>query len=49
MASIPSMAAMHEWSDAAGELLGAKAAVNARDSEGRLAIDYAERAQQRSM
>jgi hypothetical protein len=36
------MAAMHEWSDAAGELLGAKAAVNARDSEGRLAIDYAD-------
>ena len=36
------MAAMQGWSDAVGELLGAKAAVSARDREGRLAIDYAD-------
>ncbi len=36
------MAAMHGWSDAATELLSSKAAVNARDREGRLAIDYAD-------
>jgi hypothetical protein len=36
------MAAMHGWVDAARVLLGAHAAVNARDREGRLAIDYAD-------
>jgi hypothetical protein len=34
------MAAMQGWAGAVKELLGAKAAVNARDQEARLAIDY---------
>lgn len=36
------MAAMEEWSNAAAELLRANAKVNARDEDGRLAIDYAD-------
>ncbi len=36
------MTAMQGWSDAAAELLTAHAAVSARDREGRLAIDYAD-------
>jgi ankyrin repeat protein len=43
------MAAMQGWSDAAAELLGANAAVNARDREGRLAIDYADPADDRTV
>lgn len=43
------MAAMQEWSDAVVELLAAKAAVNARDREGRLAIDYADPADDRTI
>jgi len=38
------MAAMQGWADAVSELILNKAAVNARDKEGRLAIDYADRA-----
>jgi ankyrin repeat protein len=36
------MAAMHGWEGVVEELLTAKAAVSARDREGRLAIDYAD-------
>jgi len=36
------MGAMHGWPDVARELLAAHAAVNSRDREGRLAIDYAD-------
>jgi ankyrin repeat protein len=36
------IAAMHGWPDVARELLAAHAAVNTRDHEGRLAIDYAD-------
>jgi ankyrin repeat protein len=36
------MAAMQGWAGAAKELLAKKAAINARDHEGRLAIDYAD-------
>lgn len=36
------MAAMQGWEDVVRELLAAKAMVNARDREGRLAIDYAD-------
>ena len=36
------MAAMQGWAGAVAELLSNKAAVNARDHDGRLAIDYAE-------
>ena len=36
------MAAMQGWEDVVRELLGAKAIVNTRDREGRLAIDYAD-------
>ncbi len=43
------MAAMHEWPDAAAELLAAHAAVNARDHEGRLAMDYADPADDRTI
>lgn len=43
------MAAMQGWFDAAAELLRAHAAVNARDHEGRLAIDYADPADDRTI
>lgn len=43
------MAAMQGWSDAAAELLEMHAAVNARDREGRLAIDYADPADDKSI
>ncbi len=43
------MAAMHEWPDAVAELLAANAAVNTRDREGRLAIDYADPADERTI
>jgi ankyrin repeat protein len=36
------IAAMHGWPDVARELLAAHAAVNTRDHQGRLAIDYAD-------
>jgi ankyrin repeat protein len=43
------LAAMQGWSDVVSELLGAHAAVNARDKEGRLAIDYADPADKQTV
>lgn len=43
------MAAMQGWSDAAAELLTAHAAVNTHDRQGRLAIDYADAADGRTV
>lgn len=43
------MPAMQGWSDAAAELLNAHAAVDARDREGRLAIDYADTADDKTI
>lgn len=43
------MAAMQGWSDAVAELLSARAAANARDREGRLAIDYADPSDNRTI
>lgn len=43
------MAAMHGWPDVIRDLLRAHAPVNARDREGRLAIDYADPADKESI